>query len=118
MRKMPHKQDVSRFSRNRVDNPVRRVSGLEAACRGERCQRVAPLPVRLSGFSRAKLTAVPDELWLRTALGGFLRQHVDFDAASIRERPHRIHIRPYRITVVNKEQHNSRVDGIYGSAVV
>jgi hypothetical protein len=55
---------------------------------------------------------VPDEVGLRTALGRFLRQHVDFDTAPVRERPHRIHIRPYRITVVNKEQHSFRVDGI------
>ena len=76
----------------------------------KRCQRIAALPIGFGGLARAQFSAVPDDVGLRAALGRLLRQHVDLDPAAIRERPHRIHVGPYRIAVVNEKQHESSLD--------
>ncbi len=105
MREMAGEHHVLRCSPERVDDPVGGISRLETVCRRERCKRVALLPICFGGLARAQLSAMPDDVGLRAMLCRFPRQHVNLGAAPVRERPHRIHVRAYRIAVVNEKQH-------------
>ena len=109
MRKMSDQHDWLRLARQRVDDPICGVCGLQTASRGKRRERIAPLQVGLGGLSRAQLAAVPDDVGFCAALGGLLGEHVHLDAAPIRERPHRIHVGADRVAMVGKEQHELRL---------
>ena len=112
---MPDEHELPCVAGNRVQDPGRRIRRLEAPGCRERRKRVAALPVRLGCLPRAQFSAVKDDVRLCAALCRCLGEHVDFDTPAIRERPHRIHIRPYRIAVMNEKQHVLLFDAVYGS---
>ena len=104
MRKVSGEHHVTRFACDRVDNPVGRVSRLKAACCRERRKWIADAPIGFRRLARAQFAAVPDHIGLDAADGGLLSEAVHFEAPAIRERPHRIHLRADRVSVVNEIQ--------------
>ena len=101
---MSGQHDVAGLAGNRVDDPACRVGGLKTARCGERRERIAKAPIRFRRLTRAQFAAVPDDVRLHPSRSSLLREHVHFKASAIRKRPHRIHIRADRISVVNEIQ--------------
>lgn len=108
MRKVSREHDVPRLAGNRIDNPVCGVRRLQAARRREHRERVAAAQVRFGRLTRAHFSAVPDHVRLRTMCGGFLRKHVDVEAATVGEGPHRIHVGADGVAVMDEIQHVGR----------
>ena len=61
-------------------------------------------PVRFGGLLRAQLAAVPDDERLGSAGGGLRGEQVHFGAADVGQRPSRVHLGGYSLTVVNEEE--------------
>ena len=101
---MPRDQDVARFATEAIPYPFGRILGLEIARRRKRRERVADAPEGLGCLAGAEFSAMPHHEGTRAASPGFDRESRNILASPFGERPARIHVRPDRIAVVNKEE--------------
>ena len=83
-----------------------RIGRLEAADRGELCQRVTQAQEGLGGLPRAELAAVPDDFGLHTTRSRRSRQPLGMDSALGRQRPLRLDFRADRLGVMHEIDHS------------
>ena len=95
---------VAAFAGYRVDNPGRRIGRLQTTCGGKGRERITAAPECLGRLPRAKLAAVPDDEGFDACAGRFLRQQIDFDAPTSRQRPGRIDLRPDCVAMMNEKE--------------
>jgi hypothetical protein len=105
IRHVANEHHLARFAGESGLELVRRIVWPEPSNGGELRRRIARAPEDFRRLTRTQLPAVPDGNRFDAARSGFRREPPRVRTPRCRKRPLRIHFRPYRVCVVNEEDH-------------